>query len=164
MSESSACSESNDADQLNRLSEQINRVAIAISRVASRQTLGAVGRTLTDGTPAPSADYVREVIRVRRLREQFWESDLFADPAWDMMLDLYHAELSGLRIAVSSLCVAAAVPPTTAMRWIKTMVAKGLIVRRADAHDGRRVFIELTEQTSETMKKFFHSTRQRTVL
>jgi DNA-binding MarR family transcriptional regulator len=51
-----------------------------------------------------------------------------------------------VRVPVSSLCIAADVPPTTALRWLKTLVQQGLFVRRADPHDGRRVFVELAPE------------------
>ena len=61
-----------------------------------------------------------------------------------MLLDLLQAEIAQHRVPVSSLCIAAAVPATTALRWIKTMTDAGLFKRRADPHDGRRVFVELS--------------------
>ena len=56
----------------------------------------------------------RRMIRERFRRQNFFDAGLFADPAWDMLLDLLQAELSHLRVPVSSLCIAAAVPATTA--------------------------------------------------
>lgn len=162
MMQSSPHSQFNDATQLSRLSEQISRVAVEISRVAARQTPGTVEQAVTNPLYSPSPDFIREIIHGRRLREHFWPSDLFADPAWDIMLDLYQAELSGVRVPVSSLCIAAAVPATTALRWIKTMEKEGLIVRRPDPHDGRRVFVELSAESTEKMTKFFESNRHRT--
>jgi hypothetical protein len=47
-----------------------------------------------------------------------------------MLLDLLQAEISHLRVPVLSLCIAAAVPATTALRWLKTMVQEGIFVRR----------------------------------
>ena len=35
-------------------------------------------------TPLPDPRLVRNLIRVRQLRQRFFNSDLFADPAWDM--------------------------------------------------------------------------------
>ena len=64
------------------------------------------------------------MIRARRLRARYFPEDLFADPAWDMLLDLLQAEIAQLRVPVSSLCIAAAVPATTALRWLKTMVSQ----------------------------------------
>src|SRR5688500_13335292 len=80
---------------------------------------------------------------------------MFADPAWDMLLDLLQAELAQLRVPVSSLCIAASVPATTALRWLKTMTQAGIFVRRADPHDGRRVFVELAPQARQAMRRYF---------
>ena len=98
---------------------------------------------------------MRSVIRARRLRSRFFEEELFADPAWDMLLDLRQAEIAQLRVPVSSLCIAAAVPATTALRWLKTMTDKGIFLRRADPHDGRRVFVELSPAASQAMRRYF---------
>ncbi|HEX7775876.1 MAG TPA: winged helix DNA-binding protein [Parvibaculum sp.] len=78
-------------------------------------------------------------------RTNFFPGGLFADPAWDMLLDLTHARLAGKRVSVSSLCIAAGVPATTALRRIGDLVASGLATRVKDENDGRRVFVELTE-------------------
>src|SRR5690348_3433443 len=105
--------------------------------------------------PPLAANVVRNVIRARRLRARYFPSELFADPAWDMLLDLLQAEIAQLRVPVSSLCIAAAVPATTALRWLKTMVDEGIFVRRADPHDGRRVFVELAPETSAALRRYF---------
>lgn len=105
--------------------------------------------------PQVSGEVVRQVIRARRLRSRFFDEELFADPAWDMLLDLLQAEIAQLRVPVSSLCIAAAVPATTALRWLKTMTDKGIFVRRADPHDGRRVFVELAPDASAAMRRYF---------
>ena len=65
------------------------------------------------------------------------------------------SEIAQLRVPVSSLCIAAAVPATTALRWLKTMTQQGLFVRRADPHDGRRVFVELAPGASRAMRAYF---------
>ena len=111
-----------------------------------------------------SAEIVRGVIRARRLRSRYFADDLFADPAWDMLLDLLQAEIAQLRVPVSSLCIAAAVPATTALRWLKTMTDKGLFVRRADPHDGRRVFVELAPEASVALRRYFGEVGQAVVV
>ncbi|MDX3899165.1 MAG: winged helix DNA-binding protein [Sphingobium sp.] len=117
--------------------------------------------------PAPSsgaavltAGQVRDLLRARRLRAEFLPAELFADPAWDMLLDLLAARLDGARVSVSSLCIAAAVPPTTALRWIRTLTEQGLVERRADPHDGRRVFIALADDTVEALQRWFAAGRR----
>ncbi|HWW59092.1 MAG TPA: MarR family winged helix-turn-helix transcriptional regulator [Sphingopyxis sp.] len=101
------------------------------------------------------AKQIRRMLRQRRMREQYFPADLFADPAWDMLLDLYAARLERQPVSVSSLCIAAAVPATTALRWIKTMTDAGLFLREADPHDGRRIFIALAEGACDALARYF---------
>ena len=98
---------------------------------------------------------IREMIRARRLRDELFGEGLFADPAWDILLDLTAARIERRSVAVSSLCIAAAVPATTALRWIKQLTDAGLLRRVADPDDGRRVFIELTERAADAMTTYF---------
>jgi DNA-binding MarR family transcriptional regulator len=147
-----------NATRLRQLSEEVSRIASTLARLSTQPTPAAE----TIGTPVPAADdmpqvpaeVVRSMIRARRLRAKHLPADLFADPAWEMLLDLLQAEIIQHRVPVSSLCIAAAVPATTALRWIKTMTDRGLLARRADPHDGRRIFIEMTAATSRSLRSF----------
>ncbi|MDZ3832351.1 MAG: winged helix DNA-binding protein [Sphingopyxis sp.] len=103
------------------------------------------------------AKQVRHLLRQRRMREQYFPADMFADPAWDMLLDLYAARLERQPVSVSSLCIAAAVPATTALRWIKTMTEAGLFRREADPQDGRRIFIALADAALDAMDRYFEA-------
>ncbi|MBU0555308.1 MAG: MarR family transcriptional regulator [Alphaproteobacteria bacterium] len=109
----------------------------------------------------PTHSEIRGLIRARRLRDQFLPADLFADPAWDMLLDLLAARLAGKRVSVSSLCIAAAVPPTTALRWIRQLTERQILVRVDDPNDGRRVFVDLSEQTSEAILCWVDAVRRK---
>jgi DNA-binding MarR family transcriptional regulator len=141
------------------LSDEVSRIAATLSRLSVGPGAPAANRNepapLSGEIPAVAIDTVRQVIRTRRIRARFFDEELFADPAWDMLLDLLQAEIAQHRVPVSSLCIAAAVPATTALRWIKTMTDTGLFKRRADPHDGRRVFIELSRDASEGMRRYF---------
>lgn len=145
------------AEQLRQLSAEVNRIAGMLSRLSTgpASAPAAVIPAGDGDKPEVSVETVRKIIRARRLRTRYFPEHLFADPAWDMLLDLLQAELSHLRVPVSSLCIAAAVPATTALRWLKTMVADGLFVRRADPHDGRRVFVELAPATRSALRHYF---------
>jgi DNA-binding MarR family transcriptional regulator len=70
------------------------------------------------------------------------------------------ARLEGGQVAVSSLCIAAAVPATTALRWIRTLTEHGLFVRAADPEDGRRIFIELSDEAADALTAYFQSAYQ----
>ena len=98
---------------------------------------------------------IQFILRMRRARTEFFEDNLFAEPAWDMMLDLMEARLRGTEILTSSLCMAASVPATTALRWIKNLTEKGILVRRADENDKRRVYVALSDEAASAMKYWF---------
>jgi len=145
------------AARLRQLSDEVSRIAATLARLSAGPAAAApvIEAARTSDAPEVSAETVRSVIRARRLRARYFSEELFADPAWDMLLDLLQAEIAHLRVPVSSLCIAAAVPATTALRWLKTMVSNGLFVRRADPHDGRRVFVELAPETSIALRRYF---------
>ncbi|CAN5234790.1 hypothetical protein BH10PSE13_BH10PSE13_01420 [soil metagenome] len=103
---------------------------------------------------------VRALLQARRLRDRFLPGDLFADPAWDMMLDLMAARLDGKRVSVSSLCIAAAVPPTTALRWITQLTERGIFHRHNDPDDARRVFIALSDEAADSLAGWFSAARR----
>jgi DNA-binding MarR family transcriptional regulator len=148
-----------NAVRLRQLSDEMGRIAATLARLSA--TPDESGPSVLRLVEAPkdalplSVEVVRGAIRARRLRARFFTEELFADPAWDMLLDLLQAELAQHRVPVSSLCIAAAVPATTALRWIKSMTDAGLFLRRADPHDGRRVFVELSPQASGAMRAYF---------
>ena len=146
------------AARLRQLSDEVARIAATLARLSAgpeATTVKPPPAAKTGDAPAIDTETVRAIIRARRLRARYFDAELFADPAWDMLLDLVQAEIDQLRVPVSSLCIAAAVPATTALRWIKTMTDSGLFVRRADPHDGRRVFVEMAPDTSFAMRRYF---------
>jgi hypothetical protein len=147
------------AARLRQLSDEVSRIASTLARLSTGpSSVAPIADPLAGAlaeVPSLSAETVRAVIRARRLRSRYFPDELFADPAWDMLLDLLQAEIAQLRVPVSSLCIAAAVPATTALRWLKTMVAEGLFLRRADPHDGRRVFVDLAPAVSQALRRYF---------
>jgi DNA-binding MarR family transcriptional regulator len=100
-------------------------------------------------------DDIRAILKARRSRSQFFPENLFADPAWDILLELYAAELGQRRISVTSLCIGAAVPATTALRWINALEKAALLTRRNDPLDGRRIYVNLSQAGFEAMDAYF---------
>lgn len=135
-------------------------IAQALIAPAPRSLPAAVADQRSDyGLPAEpvqvAAADVRKAIRARRLRNRPFPDVLFEDPAWDMLLDLYAAHLERAQVSVSSLCIAAAVPPSTALRWIGRMTEDGLFVREPDPFDRRRAFMALSEAALDRMNRYF---------
>lgn len=164
-----------DRLMLLRLTEQVGQIAERLEQLDQRglsasggafrfESPGADYRADADGTgglvrskkpPLPDPRLVRQIIRQRRMRDIFFDAELFADPAWDMLLDLTAARVEHVRVSVSSLCIAAAVPPTTALRWISQMVEAALFERVEDDTDRRRVFIGLSDHAANAMAAYF---------
>ncbi|MBU6206249.1 MAG: hypothetical protein KGQ42_01030, partial [Alphaproteobacteria bacterium] len=156
-----------DAVRLRDLALEVGRIANALASVNDGRDLEGSHPAVHDVqlhyqvSPQYRTEFelkpahIRALIKERRQRERHCDLELFADPAWDMMLDLMASRLENVRVSVSSLCIAAAVPPTTALRWIKTLTDLGHFVRIADPTDGRRVFIELSDMAASKLSLYF---------
>lgn len=143
--------------RLLELSNEVSRIAASLAELSTgqRRPLRSDAPAQALDRPAIAAELVDWVIDARRRRAHHFEPSLFADPAWDMLLDLLEAELRGRRVSVTSLCIAAGVPASTALRWINAMVKDGLFVRRPDPDDLRRIYIELSPAAGAAMRRYF---------
>ena len=120
-----------------------------------------------DAQPAPSPppadplqrrrEALKELKTIRRDRNIYLPADLFSDPCWEMLLDLYDARLSGEEVTVTSLGAASGVPLTTALRRMEALQSHGLIDRVEDRDDKRRIIMKLTEQGLRAVDNFFES-------
>jgi DNA-binding MarR family transcriptional regulator len=104
-----------------------------------------------------AAAMAKGIIRARNERAKFLPTSLFADPAWDILLELYSAHLAQQRMTVGQVCGAAGVPGTTALRWLNALEDRQLLGRHVDPLDARRNFVELTPAGKAAMDNFFHS-------
>jgi DNA-binding MarR family transcriptional regulator len=106
--------------------------------------------------PDISVALARRALAMRRQRERVL-GEFFAEPAWDILLDLYVQSHEGRTVTVSQLSLSTGAPPTTALRWINTMAEAGLLVRRPDEEDARRVLVSLTERGEDAMRDLLAS-------
>ena len=56
----------------------------------------------------------------------------------------------------TSACIGANVPPTTALRWLRILEARGLVEREEDNRDGRRTFVRLSARGLAAMDDWLH--------
>lgn len=146
-----------------RLANELSRDAVSLrSEIADRRgNYGAEPETSGD---AVRLDEVQRAIALRRRRaisfSTFAGEALFEDPAWDMLLDLYAHKLKGTDVSVSSLCIAAGVAPTTALRWIAKMTEMELFIRHRDPDDKRRAFMTLSPRAIDAMANYFIMARK----
>jgi DNA-binding MarR family transcriptional regulator len=81
-------------------------------------------------------------------------ADLFGEPAWDILLDLFIAREKGQLVSISSACIAADVPSTTALRWLSVLEQRGLVERLGDPADRRRFHLRLADEAHAQMRQW----------
>lgn len=100
----------------------------------------------------------RSLYNARRRRDRTAGiTDLFSEPGWDILLDVFIAQRSGQEIQVSSVCIEAGVPSTTTLRWLTRLEREGLVYRALDNADGRRRYVRLTEAGTALMARILES-------
>ncbi|NLR72564.1 winged helix-turn-helix transcriptional regulator [Novosphingobium sp. ERN07] len=96
----------------------------------------------------PSAEQLiamaKAKISARRRRQELFPGIQVADPAWDLLLELYVNSVEGRQISVTGLGLGANVPGATVLRWLSLFQEAGLIVREPDSLDRRRIWVRLT--------------------
>ncbi|WP_324074232.1 MAG: hypothetical protein RSE14_12825 [Erythrobacter sp.] len=100
---------------------------------------------------------IRKTIAFRQQRNEYFGSELFSDPAWDIILELTLAKLQGVPVPISSACAAASAPFTTAYRHIGNLVDHRMVRRWKDPLDQRRVLLELEDDTHSAISDFLLS-------
>jgi DNA-binding transcriptional ArsR family regulator len=104
-----------------------------------------------------NAPLLRRLIAERQRRERYFDISLFGEPSWDAMLDLALAAAEGRRISVTSACIGAGAPLTTALRHLSVLGEHGLVERQPDPEDARRCFVALTEAGRDAMGDYLAS-------
>jgi DNA-binding MarR family transcriptional regulator len=94
------------------------------------------------------------VLSSRRAREQFFDRDLFGEPAWDILLALYVTEEAGARFTVSKLAECIGTPLSTAVRWVHALEEKSLVERIAHPTDRRIMFIQLLDKGRSALDSY----------
>lgn len=120
---------------------------------ADELTLRSFGRK---AAPDAVLENVRSTIRRRILRKQLIGTpDLFGEPAWEMLLDLFLHECEGKDLSITSLCVTASIPMSSALRLAQKLCDAQILVRAPDPLDGRRSFVRLEPEIRHRMLAFF---------
>lgn len=94
--------------------------------------------------------------RRRLLRRQLVGApDIFGEPAWDMLIELFIHEAEARPVSTSSLCISSGLPMSSALRLLQRLTDAGLVTREADRTDGRRNFIRLDPDLGHRLMAYF---------
>lgn len=111
--------------------------------------------------PAPRferKDYllkVRAVRAERAARREIFGVAMVEDPAWAMLLELFEAYHAQRACCIKTACLASDVPATTALRYLSMMENLGIVERRPDQCDRRRILLGLTDKGLRKLHRYF---------
>lgn len=96
-------------------------------------------------------------VRRRKLRSDLLgvPQDMFSMPAWEILLELFLAELTGQKTNVSTVGLCSGIAPSTAQRWLVLLEKRNLVERRPDFADKRRQWIRLSRRTHKALRIYF---------
>lgn len=130
--------------------EGVERIFPALEKLEDRKS------AISDKPPtsAQLLSLARRIYAARERRRNFLSGDILGEPAWDILLALYCANGAGHRLTVSNICDASGVPPTTALRWLDTLMERGFTRRLKNPLDRRIVFIELEPEGQARLQSY----------
>ena len=105
---------------------------------------------------AIALENARRARQRRRYRtELIGAEELFGDPAWDMLITVFIHGCEGTKIAMNDLCRASCVSPSGALRRVHKLCEAKILTLIADPYDGRRHFVELTPEATQSLTAYF---------
>ena len=126
---------------------QVEKLALQLRELAAVQPLCPV-------TPMAPVAKASQIYQARRKADKVANiAGISASPAFDTLLDLFINASAGRLVSVSSACIGTACPATTALRWIRYLEERGLVTRKSDPYDQRRVFVSLTNDGTAIIEK-----------
>jgi DNA-binding MarR family transcriptional regulator len=120
-------------------------------------------QSTTDGERGTSAsmpslsDSARQAKRLRAAVERHFPPGMLLDSSWDIMIELFIANCENKTLCVKHLILSSGESSTSALRRIDRLEAAGIILRRDDVLDHRRVLVELTHKGEQAMQDMLHA-------
>ncbi len=135
--------------------EVVANIAALAERVAELETKLAQQEGASLGfSDDKLATIASSIYRSRQMRSDYFEGSLLTDPVWDMLLHLFINKMRGRRVSTASLSLAANVPQSTALRWMKVLEEERLLQRSAANEDTRLEAVEITPEALQQMRRF----------
>lgn len=92
------------------------------------------------------ARLAKHMVKVRRALAGLYPEELFRNSAWDLMLELFVARGEGRALCIKDLLAISRESATSALRGIDRLQSAGLLSRRLDPRDHRRMQADLTDR------------------
>lgn len=142
-------SQSEEPERRLPLNEKVGRILHSLARSSIAKTSSDDERLVV------TESVVRAAIRAWRERACYLPAELLSDPAWGMLLELLHAEICERRLSLSRVCKASGASRPSAIRWLKALEERELIIRQADQLDPGNDLVELSPKGSTALRLYF---------
>jgi len=114
---------------------------------------GAPGHGTPGRRSAITAADVQAILAARRLRDLCLGPEV-GDVAWGLLLEAFAEHLDGRRVALTSLGAAEGIPRSTAHRWTRWLIDRGLLSSHADPGDDRITLVGLSDDAAERVRTY----------
>lgn len=138
--------------EMARLGEKLLRVAEELKGGATRASMPPEVRDMLDDTAL--AAIARSIFRARQRRQRQFSPRILGEPGWDMLLELFIHKALDAPLSTKSLCLAAGVPRSTALRMMRQLEEEGLLHRSRSDADKRIATVEMTPHGFSLMRLY----------
>lgn len=95
---------------------------------------------------------------MQRARQAAFPEGYFADPSWEILLDLFQSKRENKKLIVSDLGLSADIAQTTVLRHLNRLVDDGFVSREDHPFDRRKSLVRLTDHGSNVVIGVFQAT------
>lgn len=150
------------AESLRALSAELSIAAAEVNGAPARSPL------ISDGTERARIGQILRAAKViqvlRQRRTDYFPQNMFGEPGWDMLLDLFVARETKKDITISALCIASQVPQATALRYISKLEQRGDLIRQPDTRDSRCTLVRISDAAADAMRSWLAMVTTRMVV
>lgn len=112
----------------------------------------------SENAPAGPVEEARRLFRLRRMRDQAFGPELFGEPAWDLLLDLYVAASEPRPVSIVATSIAAS---TDDVRWLDLLEEHGLVDLVHAGSEMSQAIVTLSQTAFDQMTRLLEEHRER---
>ncbi|MFD1106234.1 ArsR family transcriptional regulator [Sphingobium olei] len=133
-------------------SQEAVDLVVALQRCLTSFHARVEGPAILDGEAEEQRALLSRYMEARRMRAMLLGQDLFSDPAWDILLALFQAELEGGDMTLEQLSETLRLSLSVVVGQVGAMERRGLLVEnRTSPNSRRRRAVRLSPLATDAM-------------
>ena len=139
-------------DHLSRLASDLAEAAQMFDKASS--DAGKEPAAIEAMTPRA---FFTSLLELRRMRERHFGTELFGEPAWDVMLQLMIARIDDKELRLSELAGNPASPAVVTRHYVEELIEAKLVDRFDNAEDERDFYLTLSSEAARRMAELYRA-------